>query len=173
MKKFNKIFAIVIGSLLAVCTMPGMFLVVRGLDNDTFLVTMSGAYLECNIINASWAIGTVEMSHSYWTNASQTERADTSNSTTGTDLDFEMTVSTDGVTWKIFTVPGADKYQMNASSDSWATQMKFGVVGAYGDVKADFAPDDNVTFDLRFDSPTSTTTGATQSLTLNGKVTAH
>ncbi|MBE3122959.1 MAG: hypothetical protein IMZ58_12255 [Thermoplasmata archaeon] len=172
MKELNKILVLVIGGLLTVCTMPGVFLVVKGLDNDTFLVTMSGAYLECNIINASWAIGTVEMSHSYWTNASQTERADTSNSTDGNNLDFEMTVSTDAATWDVNAAPAADKYQMNASSDSWVSEMKFQLT-VYGDVKANFAPDDNATFDLRFDSPTSTTTGTQQTITLNGKVTVH
>ena len=173
MKELNKILALVIGGLLTICTMPGMFLMVRGLDNDNFLVTMSGAYLECNIINASWNIGTVNMSSHYWTNQTgETEKADTSNSTTGTNLDFEMTVSSDAATWDIFTAPGADKYQMNASSNSWVAQMKMELT-VYGDVKANFAPDDNATFDLRFDSPVSTTTGAMQSITLNGKVTAH
>jgi len=171
MKEFNKILSLIVGGLLTVCMMPGLVLTVRGLDSDTFLVTMSGSYLECNIINASWNIGTVAMSNSYWTNETgETERADTSNSTAGTNLDFEMTVSTDAVTWNIDTAPGANKYQMNATSNNWTGQVKLQSV-VYGDVRANFAPASNVFFDLRFDSPTSTTVGATQSITLTGKVT--
>lgn len=172
--KMSKIMAIVIGGLLAVCTMPGLFLTAQGADNDNFTVTMSGRYLEVNIINASWSIGTVLMSHSYWTNASKTQTADVTNSTQGTNIDFEMTISTDSITgWSHGTTPGPNVYRMNASGNTWSTQANLDLTPTYADVHADHDPVADILFDLRFDSPTSTTTGVSQSLTLNGKVTIH
>lgn len=148
-----------------------------GADNDNFDVTCSGAYLECNILNASWDIGVVQMSTSYWTNeTSETQDAETYNSTAGVNLDFEMVISSDAAVW--YTVwaenytTGADQYKLNATSDVWTTQAALNVT-TYADVDSDFDPANNVSFDLRFDSPTSTTTGAQQTVTLNGKVTVH
>lgn len=151
---------------------------VSGASSDTFAVTASGAYLEIQILNASWAIGTVAMSTSYWTNeTSETLLALTYNSTGGTNLDYEMAITGEATTW--FTVwaenmsTGADQYKINASNDTWValdTALNF---TTYTDVDADFDPTDNVTFDLRFDTPTSTTTGVTQTVTLTGKVTVH
>lgn len=146
---------------------------VSAADNDNFTVTASGAYLECNIVNASWAIGTVEMSHSYWTNeTSETELADTHNCTSGTNIDFEMTVSANPADWSVAASPGADAFRMNASSDSWVSEIAMQLT-AYGDVKSNFDPANNASFDLRFDAPTSTSTGAVQTITLNGRVTVH
>lgn len=173
----KKIVSLLIAGIVTFCLTPAFFQNVEGLDNDNFLVTMSGRYLECNIINASWNIGTVTMSNNYWTNETgETEKAETYNSTAGTNLDFEMVISADAATW--YTVwstnytTGADQYKLNASSDAWVGQTALNVT-TYADVKANFAPAANATFDLRFDSPTSTTTGVGQSITLNGKVTIH
>ena len=166
--------AVVIGGLLAVCAMPGLFSTAQGADNDNFLVTMSGRYLEVNIINASWNIGTVLMSHSYWTNASQTQTADVTNCTQGTNIDFEMTIGTDSSTgWSHDVAPGANKYRLNASGNTWSTQVNLDLTPTYADVDANHNPVADILFDLRFDSPVSTTTGAAQSITLNGKVTIH
>lgn len=179
----SKILAFVIGSLFVMTATPGFVLMAQGVaDNDNFLVTMTGQYLECNIINASWVVGEgtprrVLMSHHYWTNETgETEKAETYNSTPGNNLDFEMVISSDAATW--YTVwaenytTGADQYKLNASSDAWTGQAALNVT-TYADVKANFDPGDNATFDLRFDAPTSTTTGVGQSTTLNGKVTIH
>lgn len=148
-----------------------------GTDNDDFTVTASGAYLECNIINASWAIGNVAMSTSYWTNkTSETQTVDVWNCTQGTNIDFEMVISSNPTTW--FTVwagnhtTGADQYKLNATNDTWTTQNELNLT-TYADIALDHDPATNVSFDLRFDSPTSTTTGVSQTITLNGKVTVH
>jgi hypothetical protein len=167
-----------VAGILTFCMMPVFVQSVRGVaDNDNFNVTMYGWYLECNIINASWIIGTVNMSDSYWTNQTgQTEKADTHNSTTGLTLDFEMYISVDATDWKTVWAEnyttGPNQYKLNASSDSWVAQTALNVT-TYADVKTIFAPSANATFDLRFDAPTSTTTGAAQTITLNGKVTIH
>lgn len=147
---------------------------VVALDSDTFTVTASGAYLECNIVNTTWAIGNVNMSGHYWTNATgKTQLAETYNCTAGVNIDFEMTVSTDAAVWDVAAAPTADKYGLNASSDSWAAMNEGLELASYSDVKSNFAPGDNASFDLRFDAPTSTSTGATQTITLTGKVTTH
>ena len=169
----RKALVIFISLLITTCLTPTAF----ADDNDNFDVTMSGAYLECNIVNASWAIGTVQMSTSYWTNETvETQTADTHNSTAGTNLDFEMVISSDGTVWytvwaENFTT-GANQYKLNGTSDSWVAQTAINIT-SYADVDDNFDPANNVSFDLRFDSPTSTTTGAQQTITLNGKVTVH
>lgn len=175
MKNAKKYVAVILGLLLLVFL--GQIPVVLSTDNDNFSVTMSGAYLEVNIVNASWDIGTVQMSTSYWTNeTSETQTADTHNCTAGTNIDFEMVISADAATW--YTVwaenatTGADQYKLNATSDSWVAQTALNVT-TYADVDDNFDPANNVSFDLRFDSPTSTTTGTQQTITLNGKVTVH
>lgn len=173
----EKAIVLVISFLVTMCLMPTSFDRVQAADSDNFNVTMSGAYLECNIINASWDIGTVQMSTSYWTNeTTETQTADTHNSTAGTNLDFEMVISSDATTWytvwaENFTT-GADQYKLNGTSDIWVTQTAINITN-YADVDDNFDPANNVSFDLRFDSPTSTTTGTQQTITLNGKVTVH
>lgn len=173
----QKLMAFVIGVMVAICFFPTMFMNVRADDNDTFLVTMYGSYLECNIVNASWDVGVVQMSKSYWTNETgETQKAETYNSTAGVNLDFEMVISSDAATW--YTVwagnytTGPDQYKLNASDDSWTGQTALNLT-TYAEVQANFDPSANVTFDLRFDAPTSTTTGEQQTVTLNGKVTVH
>lgn len=173
----RNIVTIAVGLFVALCMVPGAFFTVDAADNDNFLVTMSGAYLECNIVNASWNIGTVQMSKHYWTNETgETELADTHNSTAGTNLDYEMTISSDAAVWYTVWVEnyttGADQYKLNVSSDSWSTETALNLT-VYTDVKANFDPSVNASFDMRFDSPTSTTTGAQQTITTNGKVTVH
>jgi len=175
----RKILSLMVAGILTFCLIPVLLQNdARAVsDNDNLLVTMSGRYLECNIINASWNIGTVLMSHHYWTNEThETEKAQTYNSTPGTNLDFEMVVSVDAATWKTVWsqnyTTGANRYKLNASSNVWVAQTALNVT-TYADVKTNFAPSANATFDLRFDAPTSTTTGVGQSITLNGKVTIH
>lgn len=175
MKVSKKILVIMVSGLFAICTMPGLFSTVQADDNDTFLVTMSGGYLECNIINASWDIGVVAMNNHYWTNETdETEKAETYNSTAGVNLDFEMVISSDAADWKTVWAQnyttGANKYKLNATSNVWVAQTALNVT-TYADVKTGFAPAANATFDLRFDAPVSTTTGSAQSITLTGKVT--
>lgn len=175
----KKALALVIGILMTLSLAPSASYTVQAADNDNFAVTMSGAYLECNIDNTTWAIGTVSLSTSYWTNASGTNvtiNVDTHNCTAGTNIDFPMVISADAATW--FTVwatnwtTGADQYKLNATSDFWTAQTALNLT-TYADVDNDFDPANNVTLDMRFDSPTSTTTGVGQSITLNGKVEVH
>lgn len=172
----KKGIVLLIGILIAICTMPTIFPVAQAVDNDDFSVTMYGAYLECNIINTTWAIGTVQMSTSYWTNATDTIVVDTHNCTAGTNIDFPMVISADAATWKTVysenDTTGPDQYKLNATSDAWVTQTALNVT-VYADVDDNFDPANNVSLDLRFDSPTSTTTGIQQTITLNGKVEVH
>lgn len=164
--------------LLFICMIPGNS--VSAADSDTMTVTFSGAYLECNILNATWAIGTVNMSAitpHYWTNASgETQTADVTNCTPGSNIDYEMAITVNPATWLPvyfgnFTT-GADSYKLNASDDSWVTQMALENT-TYHDVADNHDPVADIAFDMRFDTPSSTSTGAAQSMTLTGKVTIH
>lgn len=179
----KKTLTFFISVLVAICLTPTAFNdgVVQATDNDNFAVTMNGAYLEVNIDNTTWAIGTVQMSTTYWTNGTPTSlnvsiNVDTHNCTAGTNIDFPMVISADAATW--YTVwatnwtTGADQYKLNATSDCFATNASLNL-STYADVDNDFDPANNVTLDLRFASPTSTTTGVAQSITLNGKVEIH
>lgn len=176
----KKTISFFIGVLIAICLTPTTY-EVQAADNDNFAVTMNGAYLECNIDNTTWAIGTVTMSTTYWTNGTETSlnvsiNVDTNNCTAGTNIDFPMAISSDAATWKtvwdINFTTGPDQYKLNATSDCFATQVALNLT-TYADVDDDFDPANNVTLDLRFASPTSTTTGVGQSITLNGKVEVH
>lgn len=172
----KKGIVVLIGILMTLCLTPTAFYSVQAADNDNFNVTMYGSYLECNIDNTSWAIGVVQMSTSYWTNVSDSINVDTHNCTPGVNIDFPMVISADAATW--YTVwatnwtAGPNQYKLNATSDVWTTQTALNVT-TYADVDNNFDPANNVTLDLRFDSPTSTTTGVQQSITLNGKVEVH
>lgn len=171
----KKGFVLLIGILVATCLMPTMAQV-QAADNDNFAVTCYGAYLECNIINTTWAIGTVAMSTGYWTNSTETIVVDTQNCTAGTNTDFSMVISADaakwGTCWRGNATTGANLYRLNATSDTFTTQEQLNLT-IYQDVDNDFDPANNVSLDFRFDSPTSTTTGSQQSITLNGKVEVH
>ena len=172
----KKGIALLIGVLIVICLTPTASYSVQAADNDNFNVTMYGSYLEVNIINVSWDIGVVQMSASYWTNISSTIHVETYNCTPGVNIDFPMVISSDAATW--YTVwaenwtTGANQYKLNATSDAWTTQTALNLT-TYADVDDNFDPANNVTLDLRFDSPTSTTTGVQQSITLNGKVEVH
>ena len=174
----KKSIALLMGILVALCLTPSAFYnePVQAADNDNFAVTAYGAYLECNIVNTTWAIGTVQMSASYWTNNTDTIVVDTHNCTAGTNIDFPMVISADAATW--YTVwatnwtTGANQYKLRATSDTWVTNASLNLT-TYADVDDNFDPANNVSLDLRFDSPTSTTTGIQQTITLNGKVEVH
>lgn len=172
----RKLLSVLIGIsvtlLLSVNSIPTVY----AADNDNVNVTCYGSYLECNIVNLSWDIGTVQMSTSYWTNDTDTLHVETHNSTAGTNIDFEMAISADAADWNRIwpenETTEADGYRLNTTSDAWVSQAGMNI-SVYADVDDNFAPGDNVTLDMRFDSPTSTTTGAQQTITLNGKVTVH
>jgi hypothetical protein len=137
--------------------------------SDTFNITVSGEYLECNIIEDSWAIGVVAMSSSSWTNETgDTLNADIDNSTV--DVNFQLQITTDATTWSSSGTgasPGADIYRLNASANSWSTQIQV-ITASFTTLVASTQTDQ--TFDLRFDTPTSTTTGQQQSITVTGSV---
>ena len=137
--------------------------------SDTFDITVTGEYLECNIIEDSWAVGVVSMSSSSWTNETgDTLNADIDNSTV--DVDFQLQISSDAATWASCGVggsPGADIYRLNASADSWSTQIQ--LITASETTLVSSTQVDQA-FDLRFDAPTSTTTGQPQSITITASV---
>lgn len=137
--------------------------------SDTFNITVTGEYIECNIIEDSWAIGVVAMSSSSWTNeTSDTLNADIDNSTV--NVDFRLQITSDAATWSSSSSgspPAADAYRLNASANAWSTQIQ--VISASVATLVSGTQTDQ-TFDLRFDAPTSTTTGQQQTITVTGSV---
>ncbi len=136
---------------------------------DTFTVTVTGEYIECNILEASWSVNSgtpVLMSTSYNTTGGGTLNADTSDSSVAINLILQIT--SDAATWSAATtgnVPAADTYRFNASIDTFSTSVQI-LTGSETTISAGIAAGQDETFDLRFDSPTSTTTGVQQTITL-------
>ena len=171
----RKLLALFVGLLMT--TFLGATPVVFSANNDDLAVTCYGAYLEVDIGNTTWNIGYVAMSANYWTNETgHTQKAVTCNSTEGTYIDYEMNV-VNATIWMINnSAIGANIVMFNVSNHTWdATAGGINVTLnlSYMDVQNNFDPNINCTFDIRFSSPSSTTTGTNQSFTLNGKVTVH
>jgi len=165
MKHTKKIISILIGLVLL------MFVPVGSSDQtDTFDITVTGEFLWIDITNATWAIGTVAMSSSTWTNETGiTFIADMDNCTVTTDLNLQIT--DDGTDWTATTtgaVPGADTYRLNNSIDSWANENE--TLANLGTISTSIAPGNNESFDLRFDAPTSTSVSTEQSITVTATV---
>lgn len=140
--------------------------------NDTFDITVTGEYLWIDITNATWVIGTVALSTSIWTNqTSITFIADIDNCTVNTDLSLQIT--TDGATWNDAAAPGADEYRLNASIDTWAADNDLVSEASLNTISTNIVAGQNETFDLRFDTPTSSTTGTSQSITVTATIAKH
>jgi len=136
--------------------------------SDTFDITVSGEYIWIDITNASWAIGTVSMSSVSYTNETgETFIADMDNTTVNTDLKLQITA--DAATWSSATAgngAGVDTYRLNASIDIWSASDVQIVTASATTISTSITAGNNETFDLRFDAPTSTSTGGQQSLTV-------
>ena len=172
--------SLIVSALISACFLSAAFFSVPvfATDNDNLNVTCYGSYLELNIINASWDIGVIDMSTSYWTNeTSETQDGDTYNCTPAVMIDFSMVISAESADWNTIwrgnESTGANLFSINASSDVWVASNEQLNLTTYYDIKSNFDPANNVTFDLKLKTPTSTTTGALQTIVLNGKVEVH
>ena len=143
---------------------------VSAATSDTFDITVTGEFLWIDITNATWAIGTVAMSSSTYTNETGvTFIADMDNCTVITDLKLQITI--DGATWNDGTAPNADVYRLNASIDVWVADDDNVAEVSANTISSSIAAGNNETFDLRFDAPTSTTVGTEQSITVTATIT--
>jgi len=112
------------------------------------------------------------MSKHYYSNATPSNpyfTADTSNSTVDNNLQLQIT--SDATDWNAATAgngPGPDIYRLNASSDNWATENQ--IVVASATTIASITAGNDASFDLRFDAPISTSTGAQQTITITATV---
>jgi len=137
---------------------------------DTFTVTVTGEYIECNIVEASWSVNSgtpVVMSTSYDTTGGGTLNADTSSSSVAIDLKLQITGA--AATWSAATTgnaPAADTYRLNASTDAFVAHDVQILLASQTTISSGIAAGQDETFDLRFDSPTSTTTGVQQTVTV-------
>lgn len=160
----KKHFAILIEIIMIAAVMLVVPIINAG-TSDTFTITVTGEYLECNILEDSWAIGTVAMSSSSWTNETgDTLNADIDNSTV--NVDFRLQITSDAAIWSSGSPPAADIYRLNASINTWSSQIQ--VTGSATTIVSGTQTDQP--FDLRFDAPTSTTTGQEQTITVTGSV---
>jgi len=141
-------------------------------ETDTFDITVTGEYLWIDITNATWVIGIMALSTSEYTNETGIAFiADIDNCTINTDLSLQIT--TDGATWKDAAAPGADEYRLNASIDVWVADNN--TISEAGDttISSDITAGQNESFDLRLDSPTTSTTGTGQSITVTATIAKH
>jgi hypothetical protein len=143
-------------------------------DSDTFDITVTGQYITLAVDKASWSVNSgvlVAMSRSYYTNATDTFTADSTGSSVNVDVKLQIT--TDGATWHAATSgnnPAADTYKLNASIDTWSTQVQI-LTASATIIKTNLAAGQQ-TFDLKFMSPTSTTTGTQQTITVTASAIA-
>ena len=168
MKYAKKLVMLTAVSILALFVMQP----VNAGTTDTFDITVTGEYLWIDITNASWAIGIVALSTSSYTNETGvTFIADIDNCSVNTDLSLQITG--DGAVWNDATAPGADLYGLNASTDVWvADDTGLSEVGDTT-VSSNVVAGQNETFDLRFDSPTASTTGTEQAITITATIVKH
>ena len=141
--------------------------------SDTFTITVQGEYLYIEITPDTWDIGLVSMGSSTYSNATPSNpyfTADTSD--TNVNIDLKLQITNQGSEWSAATSgngPGADTYRLNASSDNWATESQ--IVTASPTTIATITAGQDQTFDLRFDAPISTSTGAEQTITVTATIT--
>jgi len=151
---------------------PLMMRPVNAATSDTFDITVTGEFIWIDITNASWAIGTITMSNNVWTNETgKTFIADMDNCTVNTDLKLQIT--NDGADWTAATSgnePGSDTYRLNSSIDIWVADENQIITASQVTISTNIALGNNETFDLRFDTPTATTTANQQSITVTATV---
>ncbi|MFW6120659.1 MAG: hypothetical protein ACOC80_07130 [Petrotogales bacterium] len=169
-KLLTILFSIVfISSFILVSNKPA-----KASDTDTFDIIVQGEYLFINVTNTSWNLGVIEMSSVHYTNeTSNTWIADLDNTSVNSDLSLQIT--DDASDWSAATSgngPGADTYRLNASTDTWATENQI-VTASDTVISSNIPAGNNETFDTRFDAPTSTSTGAQQTITVTATLSKH
>jgi len=142
--------------------------------SDTFTITVQGEYLYIEITPDTWDIGLVSMGSSTYSNTTGPYfTADTSD--TNVNIDLKLQITNQGSDWSAATSgngPGADTYRLNASSDNWVTEYQI-VTASPTTIATNIPPTQNQTFDLRFDAPTSTSTGDQQTITITATLIKH
>jgi hypothetical protein len=172
----SKTIAVLIALLLvAIFSIPYNFSdTAKAADTDTFDIIVQGEYLFINVTNTSWNLGVVAMgSHHYTNETSNTWIADLDNTSVASDLSLQIT--NDATDWSAATSgngPGADIYRLNASIDTWATENQI-VTASDTVISSNIPAGNNETFDTRFDAPTSTSTGAQQTITVTATLSKH
>jgi len=138
--------------------------------NETYKFTTSD-FIWIDITNATWDLGNIVMSSSIWTNeTSKTFIADKDNCSVATDLKLQIT--NDGADWTAATAgnaAGADTYRLNSSINTWGAENQI-VTASTTTISSGIVAGNNETFDLRFDTPTSTTVSTEQSVTVTATI---
>lgn len=177
MKHLKKVvIAFTLLTLLSASFMPN----VSAGTSDTFNITVTGEYIWIDILNASWTIGTVLCPSSTWTNETNSFiEANMSNCSVAVDLKLQIT--SDAADWTSAAGaadPGADVYRLNASdcdpaTPSWVPDAMGGtqvIVASATTIEASLAAGNDQLFDLRFDAPTTTSSGDEQTITVTASL---
>ena len=168
-----------IKALLVAATLITVFLIaaspsVLGETTDAFTVTVRGEYIDIQINQTTWQINSgnaVTLSTSYWTNGTYNDYFQATLYNCSVTVDLKLHVSTDGTTWNIGAAAGAVTYALNSSLNQWSTgDTNVTLTTSEQVISSSITKDTNETFDLRFDAPTSTTTGNTQTITCTATV---
>jgi hypothetical protein len=143
-------------------------------STDTFTITVTGQYIVFTVNNETWSVngGTpVAMSHNYYTNTSKTFIADSTGSSV--NVDIKLRITTDGTNWNAATEgndPASNTYRLGASIDTWSSSHQIVTAGTTTIDTGHEAGTQK--FDLEFMSPTSTTTGSLQTITVTASAIA-
>ena len=138
--------------------------------NETYQFTTLD-FLWLDVTNVTWDISVVSIGSSIWTNATgKTFICEMDNTSVNTDLTLQIT--TDGATWHDASTPWIDEYRFNASIDNWANEFLLSE-GSVATISSDIPAYQNETFDLRFDTPTATSTGVQQTITITAIIVKH
>ncbi len=168
-----------IKALLVAATLVAVFLIaaspsVLGGTTDTFTVTVRGEYIDIQINQTTWQINSgnaITLSTSYYTNGTYNDYFQATLYNCSVTVDLKLHVSTDASIWSIASSAGANNYALNSSLNQWsAGDTNVTLTTSAQVISSSIAKDTNETFDLRFDAPTSTTTGNTQTITSTATV---
>jgi hypothetical protein len=170
-KKMNRRKNVILLVVTSLFLTPFIQTMLADQTTDTFDITVTGEYLWIDITNATWAIGDIAYSTSTWTNETGvTFIADIDNCTVNTDVKLQITGAASD--WSDGTTAAADTYRLNASTDDWSTEINVKSASETV-VQSDVNEGQNCTFDLRFDSPTTSSTGDEQTITITATVQKH
>jgi len=163
--------AVIVGAM-ELATMPSTL----ASDHDTFTLSVKGYYIGLTVDRDSWNVNhgvQVEVPSTYYTNSES--NIFTANTTIiSVNVDVKLQITTDGATWHAATSgngPGPNTYKLSESINQWTSKVQI-VTAPATIIKSNMAPGTQ-TFDLRMDTPTSSTTGSEQTITLTVSVIAH
>lgn len=144
-------------------------------NTDTFVITVKGQYITLSVDLTAWNVNDgdpVAMSTSYYTDDTHEDNTFTADATGSSQaVDLKLEITSDGATWNCGTSVGADTYALYSSIDG-GTSYLLGPIASGSATTIKTGLTTTQEFDLKFNSPSSTTTGTTQTITVTASAVA-